>query len=58
MSAVTTRMSNGSIPRTSATTYARTESLPCPMSTEPQNTVTPPERSSFNCTPDCGIEFQ
>jgi hypothetical protein len=58
VSAVTTRISNGSIPRTSATTYASTESLPCPMSIDPQNTVTPPPRSSFSWTPDCGIEFQ
>ena len=58
VSAVTTRMSNGSTPSTSATMYARIESLPCPMSVEPQNTVTPPLRSSFSCTPDCGIEFQ
>ena len=46
------------MPSTSATIEARIESEPWPMSVEPQKTVTPPPRSSFSCTPDCGIVFQ
>ena len=33
------------------------ESEPWPMSEAPQKTVTRPERSTFTCTPDCGISF-
>jgi hypothetical protein len=58
VSAVTTRMSLGAMPSSSATTYASTESEPWPMSVEPQNTVTPPPRSILICTPECGIAFQ
>ena len=58
VSPVTMRMSSGSMPNTSATQYASTESEPCPMSIEPQNAATPPERSSLSCTPECGMLFQ
>ena len=58
VSAVTTRTSSGRMPRTSATTYARTESDPWPMSIEPQNAATPPPRSIFTITPECGMSFQ
>src|SRR6266404_1451956 len=51
-------MSKVSRPRTSATIEASTSSEPCPISVAPQNSVTPPPRSNFNCTPECGILFQ
>jgi len=51
-------MSERETPSTSATTAASTESEPWPISDSPQNTATPPERSSFSITPDCGMWFQ
>ena len=58
VSPVTTRMSTGSMPRTSATNIASIVSEPWPMSVLPQKAVTPPERSSLSCTLECGSWFQ
>ena len=58
VSPVTARTSNGSIPSTSATMATSTSSEPWPISVAPQKAVTPPLRSSFNCTPECGRSFQ
>ena len=58
VSPVTARMSNGSMPSTSATHATSTSSDPWPISVAPQNAVTPPLRSSFSCTPECGMSFQ
>jgi hypothetical protein len=51
-------MSASATPSTSATMAASTESDPWPISDWPQKTATPPERSSFSITPDCGMWFQ
>jgi hypothetical protein len=58
VSPVTQRMSNGSMPSTSATMATSTSSEPWPISVAPQNTVTWPLRSTSSCTPLCGILFQ
>ena len=55
---VTARTSKGSMPSTSATMPTSTSSEPWPISVAPQNTVTPPLRSSLSCTPECGRSFQ
>ena len=57
VSAATTRIASSSTPSSSATTYASSESEPCPMSEAPQNTVTRPERSARSCTALCGMSF-
>ena len=57
VSAATTRTSSGSRPSSSATIVRAIELEPWPMSLPPVNTVTRPERSSFSCTPACGIGF-
>ena len=38
--------------------YLRSHSATWPMSVLPQKIVTSPERSSFSCTPECGMPFQ
>ena len=58
VSPVTARMSNGSMPSTSATAATSTSSDPWPISVAPQKAVTPPLRSSFSWTPECGRSFQ
>src|SRR6266850_6834895 len=58
VSPVTARMSNGSMPSTSATQATSTSSDPWPISVAPLNAVTPPLRSSLSWTPECGKSFQ
>ena len=50
--------SSTSMPSTSATLIASTESDPWPMSICMHFAVTPPPRSTFRSTDVCGILFQ